>query len=82
MQNSNLRGLKMSEEIIKVYLETNMKLDKNDFFIVDNITPKDGKFIVSLIKTEPEEHVDDDYLYEWSRDNYEPDPEDFHNDLD
>ena len=54
----------------------------DDFFVVDSVTPKDGKFIVSLVKTEPEEHVDDDYLYEWARDNYEPDPEDFHHDLD
>jgi hypothetical protein len=74
----------MSEQkpIVSIYVETSIKLDNGDFFVVNKITEKDGKYLVELQQTEPEEHVDDDYLYEWSRDNYEPDPEDFHHDLD
>ena len=35
----------MSEQIIKIYLETNMKLDNDDFFVVDSVTPKMGNLL-------------------------------------
>ena len=70
------------EPIIKVYVKTGLKFKTGDFFTVEKIRDEADSYVLELVKTEPEEHVDSDYLYEWARDNYEPDPEDFHHDLD
>ena len=73
---------KMEEPIIKIYVETPMKLEGGDIFVVNNIRDTEGKYVVELVKTTPEEQIDEDYLYEWARDNYEPEPDDSHMDRD
>mgnify|MGYP001026514843 FL=1 len=67
---------KEMKPIIKIYVETPIKLGKGDLFAVDDIHEKDGKYLVELIQTKAEDEVDVDYLYEWARDNYEPEPDD------
>jgi len=73
---------KMEEPIIKIYVETPMKLESGNIFVVNNIRDKffDNKeqrnYVVELVKTTVEDQIDEDYLYEWARDNYQPEPDD------
>ena len=73
---------KTEEPIIKITLETPHKLESGNIFVVNNIRDTEGKYVVELVKTTPEEQIDEDYLYEWARDNYQPEPDDSHMDRD
>jgi len=68
--------------IIKIYVETPIKLGKGDLFAVADIHEKDGKYLVELIQTKAEDEVDEDYLNEWASENYEPEPNDSYMDRD
>ena len=70
------------EPIIKIYVETPIKLESGDIFVVNNIRDTDGKYIVELVKTTAEDQIDTDYLNEWASENYEPEPDDSHMDRD
>lgn len=67
---------KIEEPIIKIYVETPIKLESGDIFVVNNIRDADGKYIVELVKTTAEDQIDTDYLNEWASENYEPEPDD------
>ena len=64
------------EPIIKIYVETPLKLESGNIFVVNNIRDNEGNYVVELVKTTVEDQIDEDYLYEWARDNYQPEPDD------
>ena len=68
--------------IIKIYVETPIKLEQGNLFAVDGIHEKEGKYLVELIQTKAEDEVDIDYLNEWASENYEPEPNDSYMDRD
>ena len=67
---------KTEEPIIKIYVETPIRLESGNIFVVNNIRDNEGNYVVELIKTTVEDQIDEDYLYEWARDNYQPEPDD------
>ena len=73
---------KTEEPIIKIYVETPIRLESGNIFVVNNIRDNEGNYVVELIKTTEEDQIDEDYLYEWARDNYQPEPDDSHMDRD
>ena len=73
---------KEMKPIIKIYVETPIKLGKGDLFAVDDVHERDGNYVVELIQTKAEDEVDEDYLNEWASENYEPEPNDTHMDRD
>jgi len=73
---------KIEEPVIKIYVDTLLKLESGNIFVVNNIRDVDGKYIVELVKTTAEEQIDTDYLNEWASENYEPEPDDSHMDRD
>jgi len=73
---------KTEEPIIKIYVETPIRLESGNIFVVNNIRDNEGNYVVELVKTTAEDQIDEDYLYEWARDNYQPEPDDSHMDRD
>ena len=73
---------KTEEPIIKIYVETPLKLESGNIFVVNNIRDNEGNYVVELVKTTAEEQIDTDYLNEWASENYEPEPDDSHMDRD
>ena len=67
---------KTEEPIIKIYVETPIRLESGNIFVVNNIRDNEGNYVVELVKTTVEDQIDEDYLYEWARDNYQPEPDD------
>ena len=73
---------KTEEPIIKIYVETPIRLESGNIFVVNNIRDNEGNYVVELVKTTAEDQIDEYYLYEWARDNYQPEPDDSHMDRD
>ena len=73
---------KTEEPIIKIYVETPIRLESGNIFVVNNIRDNEGNYVVELVRTTAEDQIDEDYLYEWARDNYQPEPDDSHMDRD
>ena len=67
---------KTEEPIIKIYVETPRRLESGNVFVVNSIRDTEGNYVVELVKTTAEDQIDEDYLYEWARDNYQPEPDD------
>ena len=67
---------KIEEPVIKIYVDTLLKLENGNLFVVNNIRDVDGKYIVELVKTTAEDQIDMDYLNELASENYEPEPDD------